>query len=343
MLRRVDSFHFLFDEPKLNKHVFTVIACPISERNTIESSVSELKETNQHYEWSLLNATQTQQHIYLLCSFQQGEHVNHVLNESENKLHGEVILTAPCPIPLFHASFKDLTCSFDHQDDAIHLFKETGLIHFKNAIHEYQALRQVVHERIQKAQTLDTSYDPCNENIAYSEWASRGKKRFDLLFDLEEFAELKQLSQNGPWMPFIHTILNANVQCMVSVVYSLPGATSQSWHADGGHYGKDTYAVCFFVPLIPLNESVGYTQFWTGSHKNEGLIGFGAAAELLEGTVDAIGNDGDAILYDYRLMHRGMANHSDQLRPILQFVYHVPWYTETKNYGSKSLFPNSWR
>jgi len=38
-------------------------------------------------------------------------------------------------------------------------------------------------------------------------------------------------------------------------------------------------------------------------------------------------------------MHRGMSNKSsDVVRPVLQFVYHVPSYVERKNYGTQRLF-----
>lgn len=99
------------------------------------------------------------------------------------------------------------------------------------------------------------------------------------------------------------------------------------------------YALCVFVPLIDLDETVGYTQFWLGTHVTPGLVGFGGAAELLGGTVEAMVEAGSAVVYDYRLMHRGRANRSrDVVRPVLQFVYHVTTYRESKNYGTESLF-----
>ena len=42
----------------------------------------------------------------------------------------------------------------------------------------------------------------------------------------------------------------------------------------------------------------------------------------------SIVNAGSAVVYDYRLMHRGMPNDSEDERPILQFVYSVPEYQE---------------
>jgi ectoine hydroxylase-related dioxygenase (phytanoyl-CoA dioxygenase family) len=140
--------------------------------------------------------------------------------------------------------------------------------------------------------------------------------------------------------------------CDVSVVYSKPGATNQDWHCDGRHLAgaaradfdgegvADPYAVCVFCPLVDLNESVGFTQFWAGSHKSsDGLIGFGSAAEVLRGTVDGVVKAGGAVAYDYRTMHRGMANNSKETRrPVLQFLYAKSNYRETKNYGAESLF-----
>ena len=99
------------------------------------------------------------------------------------------------------------------------------------------------------------------------------------------------------------------------------------------------YAVCVFCPLIHLDEEVGHTQFWAGSHRTDGLIGFGSAAEVLRGAVNGIVPAGGFVAYDYRLMHRGMANASREMtRPVLQFLYAKTSYRETKNYGAESLF-----
>ena len=74
----------------------------------------------------------------------------------------------------------------------------------------------------------------------------------------------------------------------------------KGWHADGGHLegasdaGWDCdstdnkltspYAICLFVPLIDLNPTVGFTQFWPGSHRYKDLVGFGPFAEVAKAT-----------------------------------------------------------
>ena len=91
--------------------------------------------------------------------------------------------------------------------------------------------------------------------------------------------------------------------------------------------------------LCDLNQEVGFTQFWVGSHVTDGLIGFGAAAEVLRGCVDGVVDAGGFVAYDYRTMHRGMRNTSDgTTRPVLQFLYARSNYRETKNYGASSIF-----
>ena len=48
---------------------------------------------------------------------------------------------------------------------------------------------------------------------------------------------------------------------------------------------------------------------------------------------------GGCVLYDYRLMHRGMPNTSvGTERPLVQLLYHSRAYVEKKNYGVRSLF-----
>ena len=41
---------------------------------------------------------------------------------------------------------------------------------------------------------------------------------------------------------------------------------------------------------------------------------------------------------DYRLTHRGLANHSDQVRPILSVVYHRPWFRDAVNHRNQPPF-----
>eukprot|EP00798_Chlamydomonas_sp_ICE-L_P020422 gene20422-27207_t len=120
------------------------------------------------------------------------------------------------------------------------------------------------------------------------------------------------------------------------------------WHSDGPHTGQDAnwdgkggsppYVVCVFIPLIDLDPEVGFTQFWPKSHHYSQLIGFGPAACIIGAAVDGVIPAGGCVMYDYRLMHRGMPNRSRAtLRPLIQLLYHKPSYKEKRNYAGKSI------
>ena len=44
---------------------------------------------------------------------------------------------------------------------------------------------------------------------------------------------------------------------------------------------------------------------------------------------------GSCLLNDYRVSHRGMANRSDVVRPILTIIYNRPWFRDFKNYSKQ--------
>jgi ectoine hydroxylase-related dioxygenase (phytanoyl-CoA dioxygenase family) len=126
-------------------------------------------------------------------------------------------------------------------------------------------------------------------------------------------------------------------------VVSLPGAKDQHIHRDydniydtGFHYdGADAwlakappYAITVAIPLVPITSLTGSTRFWPGTHlskvaKNDPNLGPGVefAADL-----------GSCILFDYRILHGGVANRSDGVRPLLYNIYTRPWFKDPVNY-----------
>ena len=43
-------------------------------------------------------------------------------------------------------------------------------------------------------------------------------------------------------------------------------------------------------------------------------------------------------MFDYRILHRGMENASDQPRPMLYYTYGRQWFRDSTNYSQVSLF-----
>ena len=122
---------------------------------------------------------------------------------------------------------------------------------------------------------------------------------------------------------------------------------AQAWHADGPHLFTtlpDTtlpaHAINIFVPLVDLTEENGPTEFAIGSHK----LGheYNEEEEEVDGTsrvTSILAKAGDAILFDYRLWHRGLPNSSDTDRPMLYLVAARSFWRDDRNYSQgSSLF-----
>lgn len=158
--------------------------------------------------------------------------------------------------------------------------------------------------------------------------------------------------------PFVHPLLLR----LLGEDYKLKGINSvialnvsngnadQHWHRDTellfpedstfrGEYVHDkyhgihmpSYAINVFVPLVPLTEENGPTQFSLGSHQ-WGLVW---ADDEKDGVIDYrfTGPVGSVILFDYRTVHRGTANLGEAARPVAMLIYGRSWWVDVINYG----------
>jgi len=276
----------------------------------------------------------------------------------------EVWVEAPCPVPLRFdpPGWIRKVCvsgNDDHDaargngtpEDIVHALHEMGVVAILDSVDlsRLDELKRAADNRILAfEEALERKYAHLvggTASLAFAEVGSRGDHRFDLLLDP---AESCVEGTDASWLPAVVKLLGPTHNRAVSVVYSDPGAPNQAWHADGQHLGHDAgwspdgapcppYAICAFIPLVDLNADVGFTQFWPGSHAQSQLLGFGEACIALGQNADGVVRRGDAVLYDYRTLHRGMKNVSSSRRPVLQFLYSVPSYREVRNYGSDVL------
>jgi hypothetical protein len=220
-----------------------------------------------------------------------------------------------------------------------------------------------------------------SRDYSYAEASARGLQRCDMLLhapassgapDLAlgasagaepgDAALLERVALSGGWAGTVHAALGDDVEWQASLICSRPGAPAGHWHADGGHsrfsYGKEgegapiAYALCAFVPLVPLappsrlaggdavSHGSGCTVFWPGSHRQPACLHLGAAASSrLDAVVcGAPLAPGDALVYDYRTVHCGSPNEGAE-RPILQFTFSRRGYRDRfRNYGFHQLF-----
>jgi hypothetical protein len=135
--------------------------------------------------------------------------------------------------------------------------------------------------------------------------------------------------------------------CHVSLVTASPSATDQGWHADGGHTNIQTHMPChclnIFIPLVDITIENGPTELRPASHyitRNLAPMMLAARArKTLRSPVTPTPKRGDLLVFDYRILHRGRANHSLTTdRPILVLTYAKSWFKDICNFPSRSLF-----
>ncbi|GKY92988.1 hypothetical protein MPSEU_000267400 [Mayamaea pseudoterrestris] len=228
-------------------------------------------------------------------------------------------------------------------------FRQYGLVGIKDAINisHVDELYELAVSTFEKLYALLQT----KPKQHYKEIMRRDNNRFDFRMDLASGDDQwKKFEAAGKWKPLVKELLGENcslVKC--GCVLSLPGAGMQYYHSDGVHVGASasfdleeaapTHALCVFVPLIDLNRSVGYTEFWAGSHKYSKLLDK-KGEQALPGGTDGILTKGDCLLYDYRTIHRGTPNASDVTRPVCYFLYSRKGMegVEDQNFRSDSIF-----
>ena len=159
------------------------------------------------------------------------------------------------------------------------------------------------------------------------------------------------------------------------LVISEPGTEAQGWHADVSPiYGAQELwelniptgvllPAYFFTVFMPLYDSthpgIGPTELALGSHLLTGelkrktvaeqypagdvvdrIVGASPGGVATMGSPGCECNAGDIFIMDGRLLHRGLANLSEQARPLVYMSFCRPWYHEwprSQNEG-RSLF-----
>jgi ectoine hydroxylase-related dioxygenase (phytanoyl-CoA dioxygenase family) len=125
----------------------------------------------------------------------------------------------------------------------------------------------------------------------------------------------------------------------LGAVISLPGATLQQLHSDGGDLFDDNmkssitipaYAITMGIPLIEMNTTTGTTRMFQKSHH-----ALSSSVDRQKG-IDPIIKTGSCVLFDYRLQHQGTPNVSDSIRPLLYNIYYRPWFRDSFNYSKQA-------
>ena len=121
----------------------------------------------------------------------------------------------------------------------------------------------------------------------------------------------------------------------------------QKWHADGGHLFSPhqlpegltlpPHCINVFYPLVDLKKENGPTEFRIGSHRRDS-----SENNNTENNVEfpLLCPAGSAVLFDYRIQHRGRANelkaagplsNIDNARPVLYLAYAKTYFKDHGN------------
>lgn len=195
----------------------------------------------------------------------------------------------------------------------------------------------------------------------YLEIVQRSPGRWDVPIAPQEFGFD---DREMPWWGSVAAVLGEDAEHSFSgVVSSDPGSPSQYWHTDSPHVAPEhrgAHAVNVMVALHDVPLAMGPTECARGSHLltnhfcNPSLVidqliyqHPGTSPELLvEGTRHPVPERcaspmtaGSCLVFDDRLLHRGLANQSQSTRHMAYFSYRQKGYSANTHFESqRTLF-----
>jgi len=195
----------------------------------------------------------------------------------------------------------------------------------------------------------------------YDEIVQRSPGRWDIPIAPQTFGVAEG---ELPWQGLVKSLLGADCEPSFSgIVFSEPGSPAQQWHTDSPHESADhlpPHAINVLVALHDIPLVMGPTECAVGSHRltnhlantrldcnrlvyqNESTT----PACLVEGTGAAepgcwceAMTEGSCLIFDDRLLHRGLANAADRTRYVAYFSYRRKGYVGTTHFeASRSVF-----
>ena len=140
------------------------------------------------------------------------------------------------------------------------------------------------------------------------------------------------------------------MQAEAGAVISMPGAKDQAVHADTPHLFESCHLpphyVDLFIPAANDDEhglKLGQTAFFVGTHRlDNSAKALSTKNAMLSRLVRPHLLPGDALLFDTRTLHFGLANQSSHAsRPVIYVNYTKEWWHKSrvdKNFERRSLF-----
>ena len=191
----------------------------------------------------------------------------------------------------------------------------------------------------------------------FDEVVQRSPGRWDIPISPDEFGVGERTL---PWWPLIAAVLGEDAEHSFSgVVYSDPGSPAQCWHIDSPHVSADhlpPHALNVMVALHDTPLAMGPTELARGSHRltnhlqNPALVSdelvyqheTTVPEQLVANTEQAVPEGfssalaaGSCLIFDDRMLHRGLGNTSDSRRSMVYFSYRQAGYRENTHFEAQ--------
>ena len=191
----------------------------------------------------------------------------------------------------------------------------------------------------------------------FDEVVQRSPGRWDIPISPSEFGVDERAL---PWWPLIAAVLGEDAEHSFSgVVYSDPGSPAQCWHIDSPHVSADhlpPHALNVMIALHDTPLSMGPTELAKGSHRltnhlqNPALVSdelvyqheTTAPEQLVAHTEKAVPESfssaltaGSCLIFDDRILHRGLGNTSNSRRSVVYFSYRQAGYSENTHFEAQ--------
>ena len=191
----------------------------------------------------------------------------------------------------------------------------------------------------------------------FDEIVQRSPGRWDVPISPSEFGVDER---DLPWWPLITAVLGEDAEHSFSgLVYSDPGSPAQCWHIDSPHVSEDhlpAHALNVMIALHDTPLAMGPTELAKGSHRltNHLLNPVLVSDELVyqhettvpeqlvanpeqatpEGFSSALA-PGSCLIFDDRILHRGLGNTSNSRRSMVYFSYRQKGYSENTHFEAQ--------
>jgi len=191
----------------------------------------------------------------------------------------------------------------------------------------------------------------------YHELVQRSPGRFDVPMHEQDLIPIwgaeGSLAADVPWLGLVRAVLGPEARpSFCGVVFSRPGSPAQQWHIDSPHEAPEhraAHAVNVLVALADIPLAAGPTEVARGTHRltnhlqrpwldRDSLLYQSATERVTPATLLPPGQTegaviepvvkamaaGDGLIFDDRILHRGLANASPQERWVAYFSYLRP-------------------